>query len=272
MNLPRLLFIAGVAALSACNLSSDLPTSRPIGIVLITDTTDLHGNSAVSPVGHFFQGSGVVVPDSRQVQDSCVVIPNLADTGAFPYGQFTGVDAGAAITVQTTQATTNVPVVVDSIVGQVTGFYMLPRDSVIPFTPGTPVTVTVPGATGGFPSFAVSAATAAPYTVGPIDTVPAADSFHINWAPPAGAGSAMVFAISFDTASTTGNPVAVELYCSETDTGDALVPTGVTQAWLKALPGSRSMRSYRWQTTIQNGDSVGLIIIAQHNEYFPHIP
>ena len=33
-----------------------------------------------------------------------------------------------------------------------------------------------------------------------------------------------------------------------------------------ALPGSRGMRSYRWQTTFQNADSAGLVVIAQHNE------
>lgn len=269
MRIPCLLFVAGVAAVTACNLSTDLPTSKPLGIVLITDTTDALGHSALAPVGHFLAGNGVSVPDSRSVQDSCLVVPYLADTGAFPYDEFQGIDAGAAITVQTTQATTDVPEILDL---GVPGLYALPGDSTIPFTPGTPVSVSVPGTTGGFPTLAVSAATAADYTVGPIDTMPPADSFHITWSPAAGANSAMVFVLNFDTAYAGGGAASVELYCSVLDTGDALVPSASAAIWRKALPGSRGIRSYRWQTTFQSSDSAELVVIAQHNGPTTTIP
>jgi hypothetical protein len=139
------------------------------------------------------------------------------------------------------------------------------------------VTVTVPGAAdqsevNAFPPLAVSAATAATYTISPIDTAPAADSFHITWTAASGAGSALVFIANFDTAGLGGTPVPVEMYCSATDTGDVLVPTRVAQTWLKALPGSRGIRSYRWETTIQSTAAAQLVVIAQHNGDVLHIP
>lgn len=275
MQLPRLLILAGVAALGACSLSSDLPTSRPLGIVVLTDTVDADSNTVLSPVAHFFNGQGVVVPDSRIVTDSCVVIPYLADTGAFPYQLFSPLNAGDSVIVQTGGVTASLFPVLDPQTQLATGAYTLQGAPPMPFTPGTAVSVTVPGATGNgsYPPGAASAATAAPYTVGPINRTPNPDSLTINWSPAGGTGSAMVFAVAFDTAATaTGNPIHLEMYCSNTDDGVANVPQSVARLWLKALPGPRIMRSYRWETTIQNNGAAGLIVISQHNEYAADAP
>ena len=275
MRLPRLLVIAGVATLGACSLSTDLPTSRPLGVVVVTDTVDGSGNTVVSPIAHFFNGQGVVVPDSRVVVDSCVVIPNLADTGAFPYQLFTPLNAGDSVIVQTGGISASLFPEIDPTTQLATGQYDL-HEPPIPFTPGDPISVTVPGATGGgsYPSGATSAATSAPYTVAPIDRAPNPDSFNISWSPAAGNGSAVVFVLAFDTAASSpaGNPLHIELYCSDTDTGTLHVPASVARLWLKALPGPRNMRSYRWVTTIQNNGGAGLIVISQHNEYAADAP
>jgi len=45
MHLPRLLILVGVATLGACSLSTDLPTTRPLGIVVLTDTVDADSNT-----------------------------------------------------------------------------------------------------------------------------------------------------------------------------------------------------------------------------------
>ncbi len=275
MQLPRLLILAGVAALGACSLSSDLPTSRPLGVVVMTDTVDADSNTVLSPVAHFFNGQGVSVPDSHIIVDSCVVIPYLADTGAFPYQIFSPLNAGDSVIVQTGDVAASLFPVLDPTTQLSTGAYALKTVPSIPFTPGSPVSVTVPGSTGNgsYPPVAASAATAAPYTVGPINRTPNPDSMTITWSPAAGPGSAMVFVVAFDTAATSGgNPLHVEMYCSNLDDGVANVPQAVARLWLKALPGPRNMRSYRWQTTIQNNGAAGLIIISQHNEYAADAP
>jgi hypothetical protein len=275
MKLPRLLILAGVAALGACSLSTDLPTKRPLGIVVLTDTVDADSNTVLSPIAHFFNGQGVLVPDSHHIVDSCVVIPNLADTGAFPYQLFSPLNAGDSVIVQTGGVTASLFPVLDPTTQLSTGAYVLKTVPSIPFTPGTAVSVTVPGATGNgtFPPGAASASTAAPYTVGPINRTPNPDSMTITWSPASGPGSAMVFVVAFDTAATaTGDPLHVEMYCSNLDDGVANVPQAVARLWLKALPGPRNMRSYRWQTTIQNNGAAGLIIISQHNEYAADAP
>jgi len=276
MQLPRLLLLAGVAVIGACSLSTDLPTSRPLGIVVLTDTVDAGSNTVLAPVAHFFNGSGVQVPDSRIVADSCLVIPYLADTGAFPYSLFAPLNAGDSVIVQTGGNTVSLFPEIDPQSQAQTGLYDLKAGAApLPFTAGQPVSVTVPGATGSgsFPSAAVSAGTAAPYTVNPISRSPAPDSFNITWQPASGTGSAVVFAIAFDTAATTtGNPIHLELYCSAIDDGLLTVPQADARIWNEALAGPRNMRSYRWQTTTQNNGAAGLIIISQHNEYATDAP
>jgi len=275
MHLPRLLILVGVATLGACSLSTDLPTTRPLGIVVLTDTVDADSNTVLSPIAHFFNGQGVVVPDSHTIVDSCLVIPYLADTGAFPYELFAPLNAGDSVIVQTGGVTASLFPVLNPTTQMPTGAYALMSVPSIPFTPGNAVSVTVPGATGNgsYPPGAASAATSVPYTVAPINRDPNPDSMVIAWSPASGNGSAMVFAIGFDTAATgTGDPIHLEMYCSNLDDGVANVPQAVARIWDKALPGPRNMRSYRWQTTIQNNGAAGLIIISQHNEYAADAP
>lgn len=275
MQLPRLLILSGVVALGACSLSTDLPTSRPLGVVVLTDTVDADSNTVLSPVAHFFDGQGVVVPDSHIIADSCVVVPYLADTGAFPYGLFSPLNAGDSVIVQTGGVTASLFPVLDPTTQLSTGAYALKNVPSIPFTPGSAVSVTVTGATGNgsYPPGAASAATSVPYTVGPINRNPNPDSMTITWSPASGSGSAMVFAVGFDTAATTtGDPIHLEMYCSNLDDGVANIPRAVARLWLKAMPGPRNLRSYRWQTTIQNNGAAGLVIISQHNEYAADAP
>ncbi len=275
MRLPRLLVVAALASLGACNLSTDLPTSRPLGIVVLSDTLDSLGHTVLSPVAHFFNGQGVGVPDSRTVQDSCLVIPYLADTGAFPYNLFSPLNAGDSLLVQAGDVTTRLLPDLDPITQLFTGTYDLQAPP-LQWVPGTAVSVTIPGATGAnsYPSASVSAATAAAFTVSPIDRDPDPTSFSITYTPAAGAGSAVVFAIGFDTVSHTVNPdtVHLEMYCSETDTGNFLIPSAVASIWRQGAATPRNMRAYRWQTTVQNNGGTGLIVIAQHNEYAADAP
>jgi hypothetical protein len=275
MRLPRLLVVAALASLGACNLSTDLPTSRPLGVIVLSDTLDSHGNTVLAPLGHFFNGQGVIVPDSHIIQDSCLVIPYLADTGAFPYNLFSPLNAGDSVLIQAGGQQLSLFPDVDPATERLTGQYSLQAPA-IAWTPGTPVSVTVPGTTGSnsYPSAAASAATAAAFTVSPIDRDPEETSFNISYTPAGGAGSAVVFAIAFDTISHRVVPdtVHLEMYCSDTDTGTFLVPTAVARIWKQAAPGPRNMRAYRWETTIQNNGGTGLIVIAQHNEYAADAP
>ncbi|HXE61124.1 MAG TPA: hypothetical protein VN607_10475 [Gemmatimonadaceae bacterium] len=274
MRLPRLLVFAALASLGACKLNSDLPTSRPLGVIVLDDTLSADSSTILSPVAHFFDGSGVSVPVSGITQDSCLVIPYLADTGAFPYSLLTPLNAGDSVLVQAGNTTASLYPELDPLTNAPNGQYDLHSEP-LAWVPGTPVSITVPGATGPgtYPAAAVSAATAAPFTVGHIDRAPAEDAFNISYSPAGGTGFAVVFAIAFDTAATaTGNPIHLEMYCSDADTGTFPVPVTVARIWNKALPGPRNMRAYRWVTTIQNNGATGLVVISQHNEYAPDAP
>lgn len=275
MRLPRLLVLAALASLGACSLSTDLPTSRPLGVVVLSDTLDAHGNTVLAPVAHFFNGQGVIVPVSSIVQDSCLVIPYLADTGAFPYNLFSPLNAGDSVLIQAGDVTTSLFPALDPRTQLFTGTYDL-QEPPLQWTPGTPVSVTVPGATGAntYPSASASAATAAAFTVSHIDRAPDENSFSISYTPAGGAGSAVVFAIGFDTVSHAVKPdtVHLEMYCSDTDTGNFQVPVAVARIWREAAATPRNMRAYRWETTIQNNGGTGLIVIAQHNEYAADAP
>lgn len=275
MRVPRLLVFAALASLGACKLSTDLPTTRPLGVIVLNDTLDAQGHTVLSPVGHFFNGAGVTVPDSRIISDSCLVLPYLADTGTFPYNQLASLDAGDSVLIQAGEQTLSIFPETDPQTLSPTGQYDL-HSPPVAWTPGTPVSITVPGATGsgGYPAATVSAATPAAFTVSPVARNPDPTAFSISYTPAAGAGSAVVFAIAFDTVSHDPVPdtVHLEMYCSDTDTGNFQVPQGVARVWNQAVPGPRNMRAYRWQTTIQNNSGTGLVVIAQHNEFAADAP
>lgn len=259
MRMTRPLGIVVVLALAGCKLSSDLPTSRPLGVINQRGVQVASNSYGTAPTGVFFNASGVITPDSRFVVDSCTQTIYPIDTGATP--QYSYLDAGSGITVQTDLGSGTLKP--DTTLGGLVS-YQLPSDSLLPFTPGAPMTFTVPGATNGFPAISLSAATAAPYTFGPIDTLPDPAAFNITWSPAAGTGSAMVISLQFATDSAATRPDQ-QIYCSLVDDGSVTIPRRLADLWRTARPGMRHLSSYRWQTSFLNSGPAGLLVISEYD-------
>ena len=137
----------------------------------------------------------------------------------------------------------------------------MPGHPLLHIAPGSHVTLSVPGAPNGFPQSSITTTTVTAYDLGPIDTLPA-DSLRITWTSPMGGGSAMVVELKY--ASSAQHAVADrEIFCSWTDDGEGVVPASLAAEWKAAQPGSRFVDSYRWETTIDNGQNSGLIVLSQ---------
>lgn len=260
MRMTRPLGIVAVLALAGCKLSSDLPTSRPLGVINQKGVQVAPNTYATAPVGVFFNASGITTPDSRYVVDSCTQTIYPIDTGATP--KYSYLDAGPNVSVQTDLASGQLKP--DTSLGGLVS-YVVPGDSLLPFTPGAPITFTVPGATNGYPAISLAAATAGPYTFGPIDTLPDPTAFTITWSPAAGTGSAMVISLQFATGSTATAPDQ-QIYCSLVDDGSVTIPQRLASLWRTATPGTRHLSSYRWHTSFLNSGPAGLLVISEYDE------
>jgi len=260
MQLFRALVLVSAAGLLAgCNLSSNLPSSYPVGDVSIVDTV-VNGRPVMAPVAVFFDGLNVTLPSSTNVADSCVQASYpLTNPPFIPNGTLY---AGDSITVTTDSGT--VQLRPDSAVISGLVYYQLPTDSAVAFTPGSSMTVTVPGSPTGYPSVAMQAGTVPPYSFNAIDTMPDPNNFVITWTSPQGPGTALVISLQFTTDTTTTTPDQ-QIYCSLVDDGSVTIPSLLADSWRKAVPASRHLDSYKWKTSFRGTGSSGLLVRFQHN-------
>lgn len=254
-----LALLSGVALLGGCNLSSNLPTSFPVGDVSMVDTV-INGRTVVSPVGVFFNGVNVSLPSSSQVADSCVQT-NYPQTNP-PFVPLGTLYAGDSVTFTTDSGT--VQLRPDSSIAAGLVYYMLPTDSAIAFTPGSSITISVPGVPTGYPGANIEAATVPDYTFNAIDTLPDPSNFVITWNSAQGPGTGLVMQLEFttDTTKTTADQM---IYCSLVDDGSVTIPSPLAAQWRLAVPASRHLDSYKWKTSYKNTGAGGLLVRFQHD-------
>lgn len=254
-----LALVSGVGLLAGCNLSSNLPSSFPVGDVSMVDTV-INGRSVVSPVAVFFNGVNVALPSSSNVADSCVQA-NYPQTSP-PFVPLGTLYAGDSVTFTTDSGT--VQLRPDSTIAANLVYYLLPTDSAIAFTPGSSITVSVPGYPTGYPAANIEAATIPPYTFNAIDTLPDPTNFVITWNSPQGPGTGLVMQLEFTTDTTTDQPDQM-IYCSLLDDGSVTIPSLLAAQWRKAVPASRHLDSYKWKTSYKNTGKGGLLVRFQHD-------
>jgi hypothetical protein len=253
------LIAASAIVLAGCNLSSDLPTSQRLGFVTISQFGA--GDSATLDVqGSFFQPSASVqpsIPNTASVGDTC----NVYDYQGPPDNpgpiKVDNLNAGDSIVVKTDKATGKlVPII--NLAGSVD--YRLASGR-LPFTPGTQVTIEVPGDTGGFPARTAKVATFVAPTFTPIERHPA-DDLAIHWSQ--GGAPLGAMQLEFLYSNTTATSPNKYMLCRLRDDGSYTIPRFIVGGeWDNSPDDAQSVSAIRWNTTLQQEQDVLFDVIVQ---------
>ena len=241
----RLVSLLAVALLPAACRSFEVESTQ---IALIRVPTTLDGDQYNSaPSAFFIEGTGISLASTIVGQEGCFV----RTLTPVPTNQnFTYLDAGASVTARFGGAPAEMTKRVD--LNRTT--YELPEGSSMSFTPGENITVTIPGAAGGFPARTISAPTAPAFTPGDI-TLPAleTDNMTVTWEPaPTIVGTAMFYSFKY---STTGAIIDKEIACVFADDG-----SGVVSSAALAEYRASSVRSGTAQRGLITANRVGSAI------------
>jgi hypothetical protein len=246
-----------LAAVAACSSNYDIPSSRPLGVFNVKDTSDGAGGYVVKPTGVFWSSSNVQLPYSINAPDSCI------DTVYYPTDTTTQtlknqLDAGAAVTFQTDLS--NGTMTPDTIPGKLITYRY--HGAGVPHTPGANVIFNVPGAAGGIPAATQTMIAAKRLILGPIDPAPA-DSLHLTW----GTGQPGVAAVNiYLLYATSSSPIINrQIICSLYDDGDYWLNQYTAKKWKNAALTQQQVKAFRWVTTYNTGS--GNLLLLSISEF-----
>lgn len=253
---PRLLrraflTLAGAGAVVACDGQFDVQPWTPTGVVTVFGAS-AGGRYVARPEGVFLLAPTPPTSDSRAPSDSCVVAPWAPQTT----GPVENLDAGDSIVV----TFDGVPAVLRPVNRY--GFiqYVLAHDTA-GYTPGTAVSVTIPGATDGFP--AATIASVMPPAIASVTPVPAqpptTEPFTVTWAPAGGATYTFELLLLY---SIEGIDYDSQIVCSWVDDGQATIPGELLQAWVQT-EFQRRVEVTRYRTERQQiGDHILFLLVT----------
>jgi hypothetical protein len=253
------LIAASAIVLAACNVSSDLPNHQRLGFITISQF-GAGDTATIDVVGSFFQPSATIQPNIQNtaaVPDTCAVYDYQGPPGAQTPIKVDNLNAGDSIVITTDQATGKlVPVI--NVAGSVD--YRLAGGR-LPFTPGSEVTIDVPGDTGGFPAHNVKVGTFAAPTFSPIERHPDED-LELHWSSGGAQYGAMQMQFLYsNTANTTPNRGMI---CMLRDDGSYTIPRFVVAGeWVVSPDDAQSVTAIRWNTTIKQQQDVLLDVLVQ---------
>ncbi len=257
-----------VIATAACPES--LPSSRPLGVINVSDTSDgtgAGGGYIVKPTGVFWQASNLPsLPYSAAAPDACIekdYVPPDTTTASLT-GQL---DAGSPIQAQSSLATIDMkPDTVWRVPPPNPGSGLLPWKLIVykgptagfAHVPGGDIIFTVPGASGGYPSMVTHAVTAKKLILGPIDPKPT-DSLHLTWVA-GSAGNVAAVNVQLIYSKTSLTVPNRQLICSMRDDGDFWVGTNFASNWAAAYNWYQTANAFRWVTTYTTGPNNTLLL------------
>jgi hypothetical protein len=251
------LIVLGVVAIAGCDLSTDVQRTDRIGVMNVSQLTS--GDTATLTVdATFFQARPNVsysVPNTAVVGDTCSV-EDYDGPVELPPVPYDNLNAGPSIAVSTDKADATLLPAPNSD-GNI--FYSM-EGGPAPFTPGSDVTIEIPGDSGGFPAQSLKVRTLVAPTVAPIERHPEED-MQITWSPagsPTGAVQ-LQFLFSSDSNAT---PDRVML-CGLRDDGSQVIPRFKVGEWAASPDEAQSVSGYRWNTTIQQREDVLMDVITQ---------
>ncbi len=131
-----------------------------------------------------------------------------------------------------------------AIAGSSLRVYSAIRPLGIPYTPGDSLTITIPGAPGGFPASSITIRTAEAFTHGTIGIPVENVALPLTWTPAPSAGSQMTFSLRYSN-SVSGGALNEQIFCSFTDDGAASINANYLGGWITALNGNRATRALR---------------------------
>jgi hypothetical protein len=249
----RLPAVLAPIVLAACLEPDPVPESNygVIGLNAVVTSTD----TLLSPEALFYRSGLLGLPTSRLNDDACAiaVYPPQGGDGALP--RF--IDAGDSVAVSTASLTRYLFPTVDAN----RELYALPVDETLPFRPGEEVTITVPGAAGGFANGSISVLTAHGFTLDTVTSVPLADStLELRWTPAGDDSTKMLVQLRYGVGQIEPNQ---QIFCELVDDGEAEVPAVLVNQWRNAQTGSREVDAARWRVAAkQVTDGILLVVSA----------
>jgi hypothetical protein len=253
------LIVGSAIVLAGCNLSSDLSSTQRLGFVNITQVGE--GDTAkLNVVGQFFQSSPSIqptIPNTASVGDTCAVFDYQGPPDNPGPVKVDNLNAGDTITITTDKAVGKlVPVM--NLAGSVD--YRLVGGP-LAFTPGSQVSVNIPGDSGGFPAHSVNVKTFVTPTFAPIERHPDQD-LDLNWS----SGGAPLGAMQLDFLYSNTEAVSPnkEMLCRLRDDGNYTIPRFIVGGeWASSPDDAQSVSGIRWNTTLQQNQDVLLDVIVQ---------
>jgi hypothetical protein len=131
-----------------------------------------------------------------------------------------------------------------SLTGSSFRLYTPLRPQGIPFVPGDTLSLTVPGAPGGFPASVISIRTAEAFTHTPVAVPVENAALPIAWTPAPSGGSQMTFSLRYANVNS-GGALNEQIFCSFDDDGAASIAAIYLDGWRTALAGNRETRALR---------------------------
>ncbi len=253
------LIAASAIVLAGCNLSSDLPTSQRLGFVTISQYGE--GDTAtIDAVGSFFQPSATIqpsIPNTAAVPDSCELFDYQGEPGDQGPVKVDNLNAGDSIVIKTDKATGKlVPVI--NLAGSVD--YRLVGGR-LPFTPGSKITIEIPGDSGGFPAHTDTVSTFVTPTFTPVERHPTED-LELHWTGGGATGGAMQ--VQFLYSNNANSEPNRGMLCRLRDDGSFTISRFVMGGEWKSSPdNAQSVMAVRWNTTIAQERDVLLDVLVQ---------
>ena len=246
-------------ALAACLEPEPIPETN-YGVIGLTTVVSAANDTILSPEAQFFRTELLILPTSRVSEDQCQrAIYPAPDQGG---GLLRFLDAGDSVAISTAASTKYL----FPIVGVGGERYAL-RDSVFPFHPGEKVTVTVPGAAGGFTNGTISILTAQGFTLGQIaPSPPTGEGIDLTWTPAGDDSTNMLISLQYGVGQLEPN---WQIFCSLVDDGAAEVPPALASdrealvaQWRSATTGSRKVLAARWRVTFREVSGGVLVVVS----------
>lgn len=236
------LFTAGMS--SACLVVEDSTNNFRYGSMTIRANAGGQGTVTARPTASFFTGPDAALPNSRVTGDQCSIEFFAEETfvpGNLTPGSTVALDvAGNPFELAEEPGTPRL--------------YTLGGPGTFSYDAGDTVTVTVPGAAGGFPGSQVRVRLAEPIRVGP-QTPPtdASSNYAITWQADGDENSGVLLSLRFGSFANDGRADR-QLLCVLQDDGAFTVPTSFLSEYLNSVPNLRSINVTRWRTRVTNVD------------------
>ncbi|HJU66888.1 MAG TPA: hypothetical protein VJ650_01490 [Gemmatimonadaceae bacterium] len=239
-------------ALAACLDPDPVPESNygVIGLTTVPTATD----TILSPEALFYRTGLLGLPSSIVTSDQCQLATYPTPSQGTQLPRF--LDAGDSVAISTATTTKHLFPTTSSN-GEA---YVLDEGERFPFHPGESVTITVPGAPGGFANGTISILTARGFTLGPISASPPADSaLRLTWTPAGDDSTKMLISLQYGLGQIAANR---QIFCSLVDDGVATVPSILLGEWRTATTGSRKAEAARWRVALKEVTGGVLLVVS----------